>query len=494
MFDSAIGDGTSQGAIDDRFAVRSLEVGLVPATGRGKLVFSTRQAGRPPTSNTLTAGAPLQPGEYVCIDTDELDAVPARRALACGVRSRRCQPTCRRTRHSHLVHWPGGPWYDRQPPVSGIEAGPRPAGCTAGLVAGPWYPGSRRHDRLCRTVFVTPSSFDMVAVQISSSPRAPTSGSSALEPAHRGPPSSRVGWRARGGPALDADPVADAGVRPPAVEKPLLAPAGRRRGLRHAAPARRHVLLAVGSIDNHAKSTGRLDIERRPGTNRSTTSSSDLPEDGVDGRPPRPRFARTSATSARQRRGRLPVGYDDVPRVASEAAGPPAAARVRRHQAPARPLPRDRDDPVPRILPARDRRGLTRTANASSCTAVPRSELIVPSSRRPEPPDVLYMVPTFTWEEETLSGLLSQQFLATTTAGVRRRARGGRYRHRRSGDSLPADVPPDAAGRRPAGLPPARLVLVGRRRTAGRRAEGPAVAHVADRHFRGHGGRVPSRG
>ena len=158
-----------------------------------------------------------------------------------------------------------------------------------------------------------------------------------------------------------------------AVEKPLLAPVvdvtdtGMQRILGDTFCA------LAGSIDNHAKSTGRLDVDAVWNEQRDDVGK-DLPDDGVDGRPLGARARARRRLPARRRRGRLQARPRRRAPCRDEAAGPPAAARVRRHQAPARPrTTRSRRRGSASTSRPRSSKGVTRTASASSCTAVPRT-------------------------------------------------------------------------------------------------------------------------
>ena len=122
---------------------------------------------------------------------------------------------------------------------------------------------------------------------------------------------------AAGGPALDADAVADARVRPRGRE--AAARAGGRRGrLGHAAhrSARRSVSL-VGSIDNHAKSTGRIDVEAA-WSEQLDDVLRDLPEDGVDGRPRGPGSGMSATSHSTPTRTTAAPAATTSPRLASK--------------------------------------------------------------------------------------------------------------------------------------------------------------------------------
>ena len=237
-----------------------------------------------------------------------------------------------------------------------------------------------------------------------------------LEPSERGR-GARAGRRRVARAGVDAHAARDAGAGARRREAAARA-GGRRHRHWHAAHPGRHVLRARGSIDNHAKSTGRLDVDAVWNEQRDDVGK-DLPDDGVDGRPlaPGSRTSATSSSTATRTTARSATTTYLASRRSrrSTSCGTSSATRGTGASATTTATTRFREYFPPEIVEGRDENGERFILHGG-----PEHELVVPSSRRPEPPDVLYIVPTFTWEEETLSGLLSQQFLATTT-GVRRR-------------------------------------------------------------------------
>ena len=159
-------------------------------------------------------------------------------------------------------------------------------------------------------------------------------------------------------------------------------------------PARRS-RSSAGRIDNHAKSTGRLDIEAV-----WTEPVDDLAQDCPSTTPTtwaRSRAPPTSPTSS-WRRPRTAAGSaaTTFPRARG-----PAVHRVRhefrdtKHRR--RHLPGDRHHPLPRVLPARDHRpaGVDHPRG-------PGSQAVDPQRPPPRPAGDPYVVPTFRWTEETL--------------------------------------------------------------------------------------------
>ena len=400
MFDPSIGENQSQSNIDKGFDIGAREAGsfLMPVPG----AFVFNPGGNPATDlNTLPAGAPLQPGEYVCIDTNDL-ALPYLPDVASRAVSFTTLPndTAGNT-PSHVIAWPdGGAWFERQPIRVRIESGPAAAPVTPmGALVKPDYDATNR----VLTVHVPQA--EMIAVQISSAPK---SGDvdvmgvwSLLAPA------AQLAQRpdAENGRAWMLTPSQTL-VFVHAVEKPLLAPAvdvadsGMQRNLGETFCA------LAGSIDNHAKSTGRLDIEAA-WSEQIDDVLRDLPEDGADGRSLRPGFAHVGDFSLDPDEDDCRTGRDDMPRSASK---PPvhqlrhefADTRHRRVGYHSMATTRFREYFPPEVI-----NGVDSVTGEQFITHVgAEKELRVPSSRRPEPPEILYVLPTFTWSEETLSGLV----------------------------------------------------------------------------------------
>ncbi len=219
--------------------------------------------GATPTDLTDPArqkGDPLQPGEYVCHDTDDLALPYLPDPLSLGA-SFTTLPGDANTR---LQKWESGPdWYDRRPFLLRIEDGS----------GAPVYNSAQR--RL--TVFLPQA--EMVTVQLSSFVDPPDLELLAVWMMER--PAARAAQKA------DADAGRHWMLTPwqlltlvHAVEKPLTAPvihvpsagvpgSGVKRNVGET------FAVLSGTIANHAKSTGRLDVEapvegagRRPGPGR----------------------------------------------------------------------------------------------------------------------------------------------------------------------------------------------------------------------------------
>ena len=142
----------------------------------------------------------------------------------------------------------------------------------------------------------------------------------------------------------------------------------RRAEKRRAAHRRRDVRGALGGRANHAKSTGRLDVEAQWNEPLDDVAQ-DAPSD-LDG------YAHVGDFQLPGGRERLPDRQGR--HAAGRAAEAPAPARVQGHQAPLRQLPGDRDHPLPRVLPAGDHeRPLAVTHDG------PEVRLDVPSSAPP---------------------------------------------------------------------------------------------------------------
>lgn len=309
---------------------------------------------------------------------------------------------------------PAAPWWDRQPFRLEIAEGPAaaPVVPVGGAVAPDW-------DAAARVLRVAVPQAEIVRVRLSSGldPRDldVQGGWSLLRP--RVPASVRAAaldgrvWMVS--PSLEVTLVH-------AVEKPLAPP---RVAVPQAGMERRpgeDFCVLTGTIENHAKSTGRLDVDAEWADQVDDVARA-LPEDGVsDARRP-----------GHSHVGDLEIGQDESParvgRTTVRSNGLPVRHELRhqlgdtRHHLvryTATATSRFREYFAPEVSTAVGDDGVLLTQQVQQ---VP-TELHVPSSRRPDAPEVAYVVPTFTWEERTAvlpgragRGRLAEVLVPTTT-------------------------------------------------------------------------------
>ena len=306
-FDDGIGKSAPQAAIDEQFDVAARESGSFLQASPDASVFNP-DPGAAPTVLTpdREKGAPLQPGEYVYYDTDDLGLPYLPDPLSLGA-SFTTLPGEAGTR---LQRWEGGAeWFDRRPLRIRIEDG----------AGAPAYDADER----LLTVFLPQA--ELVAVRLSSF----------LEPGDLGLMGVWMLERdvVRAAQQADAERGLHWMLTPPqtltlvhAVEKPLeppvvnVPPDGMQRN-------RGETFVAlVGGVANHAKSTGRLDVEAS-WTEPVDDTRQDAPSE-QDGSAHVGDF-QLEATEADCRTGRV-----DVPAYGSAPPVHQAPPRVRRHEAP----------------------------------------------------------------------------------------------------------------------------------------------------------------
>ncbi|KGN37587.1 hypothetical protein [Knoellia subterranea] len=198
-----------------------------------------------------------------------------------------------------------------------------------------------------------------------------------------------------------------------AVEKPLADPvigvtsAGMNRG------SGETFCALGGTIAVHAKSTGRLDIEAR-WTQQVDDVLADAPDDGVDGRPAlTERLGHAGDFLLEATEDACRVGRDDAAAVGVArdpgAVGPTHRLRHEfgdtKHRTvtySATATTRFREYFPPEVTDGFEDVDGIRTSLIKRTG--PDATLSVPSSRRPDPPDVAYVIPTFRWEADLLAG------------------------------------------------------------------------------------------
>lgn len=412
MFDTAMGVTVAQEAINDAYDVAAREAGSFIDDGPGAAVANPASPADATDLASHLKGQPLKAGEYVIRDIDKLvlpylpdpaAAGPAFTSLPGG------GPTT-------TFVWPRdhvppnlAPWWDRQPIRIRIEDG----GPTNATQQAPkWVPA----ERLLR-VFLRQA--EMVTVRLGCQPTPEGAVASGildlLDPGVRTAQWTDViegrHWMVT--PFQNLTLVH-------AVEMPLAAPvvdvddAGvtRNEGETYA--------VLQGEIDNHAKSTGRLDIDAiwfEPIDDPGKDAPNDVDHEGeIEGQAHVGDFLLEATEDA------CKIGRDDVP------AGINPAVHKVRHEF--------RDTKHRRVTYKATATTRFReyfptdiTSKPSLITHVgPTTTTSVPSSRRPDPPDVEYVIPTFRWVDETYRGLpagLTEADVAPRLARAIKEVRGG---------------------------------------------------------------------
>ncbi len=337
-FDAAIGQSAGLPTLDAEFDVAAARVGAFLEPGPSVVVVNPIDPAHPTdlTDPNRTKGQALQPGEYVLHDVDQLDLPYLPDPLSVGA-SFTALPGAP---GSWLQQWeptdPNAPWYDRRPFRVRIEDGT----------------GAPVYDAPKRLLTVKLPQAEMVTVNLSSYL---DEGAQELF----GPwMLQRAIFRSLAFRRLAAAQGRNWLLTPwseltlvHAVEKPLLPPEihvpvtpDRRAPATSANPS----AVLAGVVQNHAKSTGRLDIEAHwsepiDDVLQDTPSTLDRP---------RPR-ARLPASRPKRR---CRIDRDDVAGVRQPTTQAPGPPRVPRHEAPLRHLPATTTTTLPRVLPARHHR------------------------------------------------------------------------------------------------------------------------------------------
>lgn len=393
-FDPGIGQSTGQADVDDQFDIAARESGSFLQPGPGVFVFNPDPSATPTdlSDPDRTKGAPLQQGEYVCHNTPNLATPYLPDPLSLGASFTTLPGDVGTT----LRPWKAGPkWYDRRPMRIRIEDGAGP----------PVYDGGKR----LLTVFLAQA--EMVTVRLSSfmdPSELELMGVWMLErpwvrAAQQPFAEQGLHWMLTPWQPLTLVHAVEKPLRPPVIDVP---PGGVQRNVGET------FAVLAGKVENHAKSTGRLDIEAG-----WTEPVDDVLQDKpskIEGASHVGDFQLVSTEDDCR------IGRDDVP----EGGGNPPVHKVRH----------EFGDTKHRYV---DYRAIATTrfreyfppaiTDDPSLITHPGPEvtLDVPSSRRPEPPEVLYVVPTWTWESGKVPGFLpagrrqrlAPTFLHTRTGG-----------------------------------------------------------------------------
>lgn len=208
-----------------------------------------------------------------------------------------------------------------------------------------------------------------------------------------------------------------------AVEKPLADPVIAVTDTGMARRSGESFCVLDGAIVNHAKSTGRLDVEAE-WTEQVDDVAETAPADGMNGLDVRRLHGHVGDFLLEAFEDDCRVGRDDV----TGTGGKGAVHRLRhefgdtRHRVVtyhARATTRFREYFPPAVIDGVDEAGESLIVRRG-----PTVKRHVPSSRRPDPPDIAYVIPTFRWSEEQLWRTGGLVF----SAGTRRIRHGGGLR------------------------------------------------------------------
>jgi hypothetical protein len=393
-FDAAMGPSAGQADLDDQFDLAARESGSFLQTGPAVFVFNPDPATMPTdlSDPSRKKGDPLKPGEYVCHDTGDLALPYLPDPLSLGA-SFTSLPGDAVTR---LQRWEAGPeWYERRPFRIRIEDGSGP----------PVYESGKRLLRVFLpqaemvTVrlasFMDPGDLELMAVWMLEQ-SAVRAGQQAI--AEQGRHWMLTPWQ-----PLTLVHAVEKPLQPPVIDVP---PVGVLRNVGET------FAVLTGRIQNHAKSTGRLDVEAS--WSEPLDDLADEKPSKSDGRAHVADFQLVSTEDDCR------IGRDDAPGGGRK----PPVHKVRHEFRDTK----HRYVTYRAIATTRFREYFPSkiTDDPSLVTHDgPELELNVPSSRRPEPPDVLYVVPTWTWEAQKLPGFslpgrkgrLALTLLRTRTGG-----------------------------------------------------------------------------
>ena len=403
-FDAAIGDSTGSANLNAQFDIAKRESGSFLQAGPNVFVVNPAH---PDQATVLTPAwkkeDTLQSGEYVCHDVDQLDLPYLPDPMSVGV-SFTSLPGSPAT---WLQQWEptaaNAPWYDRRPLRVRIENGAGP----------PVY------DANARLLTVLLPQAEMVTVNLSSYLIEGTQelfGPWMIQrsifrqlPQRRTAAREGRAWMLTPWSALTLVHAVEKPLAPPVIEVPAVGVPNT--GVQRFVGETFAVLSGV--VQNHAKSTARLDVEAK-----WTEPLDDVLQDApttIAGTAHVGDFQlQASEDACRIDRDDAPASGTQPPRHELRHEFKDTKHRYVTYQATA--TTRFREYFPPAIT--NDRTLITHTG--------PEVQLNVPSSRRPDPPPVLYVVPTWTFTDQIVRGLAVPnrvQRLASTA--LRTRSGGG---------------------------------------------------------------------
>ena len=405
MLDFGIGQAPTDQKVDDAFDVAARESGSYIDPGAGAEVVRSDPGAATTNLSTHTKGEALKAGEYVIRDTKDL-GMPYLPDPASDGASFTTLPGAIGTL---TVPWRGASWPDRKP----IELRIVDGGLTTDNPTPP-KPDSTTDPKV---ITVALRQAEMVVVRLSSFPSkdgvefsailAPLAPLGATEQAdvHEG-----RNWLVTPSEEITLVHAVEKPLTPPLV-KVVDAGVQRYEGETFAALG--------GTIENHAKSTGRLDIDAT-WTEPIDDPLRDAPNDAdnlgeVQGQGHAGDFLLEANEDA------CKIGRDDALPTPTSAAVHKVRhefrdTKHRRVTYQARATTRFREYFPPAI-----------TNDPDLITHLgPPTTVMIPSSRRPDPPDVQYVIPTFRWVDDVFPGLPAGTSIDDVEPAIARALRGVR--------------------------------------------------------------------
>jgi hypothetical protein len=388
-FDKAIGKSATQPALNQAFNIAARESGTYLDPTPGAFVFNPDPAATPTDLATHKKGDPLQQGEYVCHDTDNLKLPYLPDPISHGA-SFTILPGDVKTR---LQVWEGTAWPDARPMRVRIENGTGAPKYKKGLLT--VYLPQAEMVTVRLSSYMTKTDLELMAIWMRQNSASRTAQKSDAEEGRH--------WMLTPSAPLTLVHAVEKPLQPPTVDVPA-------DGLKRNSGETFAVLS--GQIVNHAKSTGRLDIE----------ATWEEPIDDVLADAPSTLSGQTHVADflLEGSEDNCQVGRGDVAPTSTQ----PAVHRVRHEfrdskhrwvKYHATATTRFREYFPPEIT--NDPALITHTG-----ADVLRN---VPSSRRPDAPDVLYVVPTWTWSEHTITRKGFKKAAAARFSSTRLRTRSG---------------------------------------------------------------------
>lgn len=363
MFDAAFGPGATAADLDQAFQIATRSDGTFMDAGTGAIVF--QPSGAPPTvlDPLRVKGSPLEPGEYVLQTADLVDLPYLPDVFARGW-SMTGLPGAGST---ETFPWSGN-WPDAQPVRVELSEGPAGFSLNGRVLSVSLPKAEIAVIRL--SSYLDDADVGQMGVFRLVFPD-PDAAISPAEAAYRDMAARGLNWLLTPHQTFVLVHAVEKPLEPPTVNVPS-AGVSRRSGETFA--------VLTGTIDNHAKSTGRLDIDA-VWTEPIDDPAKDTWETVSNGGHVGDFLIERTEDNAK-------VGRDDVAATNTHLLRHEfgdTKHRVVEYTATA--TTRYREYFPPEI-----------TDQTDLITHVgPPAGLSVPSSRRPDPPEVLYIVPTFTY-------------------------------------------------------------------------------------------------
>jgi hypothetical protein len=388
-FDKAIGKPASQPALDHAYNIAARDAGSYLDPAPGAYVFNPDPKATPTDLKTHKKGDRLEAGEYVCHDVDQLKLPYLPDPISRGT-SFTILPGDVKTR---LQAWEGTSWPDARPLRVLIKDGTGTPKYTKGLLT--VYLPQAEMVTLRLSSYMDKKDLDLMAIWMRQDSASRTAQKNDAEEGRH--------WMLTPWAPL---------TLVHAVEKPLQAPVVDvpADGLKRYSG---ETFAAVsGQIVNHAKSTGRLDIE--------ATWQEPIDDILAEGPSTLSGHNHVADFLLEASENNCQIGRDEVAPTSAQA----AVHRVRHefrdtkhrwvsYHATATTRFREYFPPEITNDPA-----LITHAGAGALRSVP-------SSRRPDPPDILYVVPTWTWGGHTITRKSFKKGAATRFPSTRFHTRSG---------------------------------------------------------------------